>query len=321
MQVVGAVVGFFENLGAKAYDVASSIGTFFSDTWNAIASTAQAVWDTITGIFTTVGQIWLAVNLVIIEGILNLFGTSLAEVVTTVIAIWENVKLFTSTAWEAITVVLSTAWNAIKLVFTTAGSIVKSTFSALWESLKTTASVAWEALKGIVKGMWDGMTSMFSKGIESASQAWTNFAGGLSNIMSATWQNIKNTIAAGINWIIDKANAIIRSINTVTGKVGFTISEIPRVAFQTGGIVPGGANPASHDKVYAALDPGELILNRAQQSNIANQLESGGAGGGGVQLTIHVTGNTFQGLDDRFAEEVGDMIFARAQKHFALPSF
>jgi hypothetical protein len=91
--------------------------------------------------------------------------------------------------------------------------------------------------------------------------------------MMSTWASIKSTIASGINWIIDKANSVIRSINTATSKAGFTVSEIPKVAFQTGGIVPGGVNPANHDKVYTALDPGELILNRAQQSNIANQLD------------------------------------------------
>lgn len=132
-----------------------------------------------------------------------------------------------------------------------------------------------DAVKGIVSTMWDGITGFFSKGIESASQAWSNFSEGLSNVMMSTWQNIKNTIAAGINWIIDKANAVIRSINSATETVGFRVPEIPRVAFQHGGIVPGGVNPASHDKVYAALDPGELILNRAQQSNIAAQLENG----------------------------------------------
>lgn len=73
MNVVNAVSGFFENLGSKAFDVVQSITTFFSDAWNSIASTAQAVWDTISNIFTTIGQIWLAINLVIIEGILNLF--------------------------------------------------------------------------------------------------------------------------------------------------------------------------------------------------------------------------------------------------------
>ena len=73
MNVINAVSGFFENLGSNAFDVVQSITTFFSDAWNSIASTAQSVWDTISNIFTTIGQVWLAINLVIIEGILNLF--------------------------------------------------------------------------------------------------------------------------------------------------------------------------------------------------------------------------------------------------------
>ncbi len=199
---------------------------------------------------------------------------------------------------------------------------MKGVFQAGWDAIKAIATTMSSAVGGVVSTMWEGITGFFSKGIESASQAWSSFSDGLANVMYATWQNIKNTIAAGINWIIDKANAVIRSINSATGKVGFTISEIPQVAFQTGGIVPGGVNPANHDKVYTALDPGELILNRAQQSNVAAQLEGKGGGGGeGMTVIIKLENNTFHGADPEYAQQISDMIFSNFNTHQSLPSF
>ena len=51
--------------------------------------------------------------------------------------------------------------------------------------------------------------------------------------MTAAWDNVKKTIADSINWIINKANAVIRSINAVSDKVGIKMNEIPPLAFQT----------------------------------------------------------------------------------------
>ena len=55
--------------------------------------------------------------------------------------------------------------------------------------------------------------------------------------------------------------------------------------FAGGGIVPGSS--FSGDNVPINTNSGELILNRAQQGNVASQL-SGGSGG---QLTARVAGS------------------------------
>jgi len=92
------------------------------------------------------------------------------------------------------------------------------------------------------------------------------------------------------------------------------------LAFQTGGIVPGGKLPASHDKIPAMLDPGELILNRAQQKNIAAQLNMQGQAGAVPTVNITITGNAFYGEDD-FAEKISDKIIKTFQTHTAFASF
>lgn len=324
--IVTAWVGFFENLGSKVFDIVQKISTFFSDAWTGIKNTAETVWNAIANVFTTLGNIWLAINLVVIEAILNLFGTSLAEVITTVMTIWTTVKETTSTVWNAIVAVLTTVWVTITGVFNVAIATVKGIFSTAWDTLKGIAKTGGDLIGGIVSSMWTGITGAFDKGIEFASGSWKKFTDSLGNVMLSTWQGIKDTIASGINWIIDKANAVIASINTATSKAGFTISPIPRVAFQTGGIVegttgivPGGSNPANHDQVTANVDPGELILNRAQQSNIANQLKGGSSEGGGLTVIIKLENNTFHGADENYARQISDMIFQDFNKHISIP--
>lgn len=71
--IVTAWVGFFENLGSKVFDIVQKISTFFSDAWTGIKNTAETVWNAIANVFMTLGNIWLAINLVVIEAILNLF--------------------------------------------------------------------------------------------------------------------------------------------------------------------------------------------------------------------------------------------------------
>jgi len=51
------------------------------------------------------------------------------------------------------------------------------------------------------------------------------------------------------------------------------IAATPPPAFASGGIVPG--NDFSGDRVHALVNSGELILNKAQQDSVANQMNSG----------------------------------------------
>jgi hypothetical protein len=60
--------------------------------------------------------------------------------------------------------------------------------------------------------------------------------------------------------------------------------------FANGGIVPG--NSFSGDNQIAAVNAGELILNRAQTANLAGQLTSGGIGN--LRLTTELSGENIR---------------------------
>lgn len=133
----------------------------------------------------------------------------------------------------------------------------------------------------------------------------------------ASWgSNVLASIATAIPAIValttaKKAEATANSEATVTGAMS-SVASIPIVGwvmalaagaaviasiaaipkFETGGIVGvnGGVIPGasfSGDKILARVNSGELILNRAQQKNIASQLVSGG---GASRVDVNVVG-------------------------------
>jgi predicted nucleic acid-binding Zn-ribbon protein len=81
-------------------------------------------------------------------------------------------------------------------------------------------------------------------------------------------------------------------IAAIAGGLGTMISTISAIksatagSYAEGGIVPG--NSFSGDRLQANVNSGELILNRAQQDNVAQQLTNGI--GGNLQLSAVVTG-------------------------------
>lgn len=89
-------------------------------------------------------------------------------------------------------------------------------------------------------------------------------------------------------------------------------ASIPK--FETGGIVGvnGGMIPGasfSGDKILARVNSGELILNRAQQKNIAAQLV---AWGSTSRVDVHVTGRV-SGRDLEFVQEKRNQFKRRTQ--------
>lgn len=85
--------------------------------------------------------------------------------------------------------------------------------------------------------------------------------------------------------------------------------------FATGGVVEGAQGI---DKVPAMLTNGELVLNQAQQGNLASFIR-GNTGGDKIEIVL--TGNNFYGDDAGFAEKIGDTIVAQFRKHYQFESF
>ena len=161
---------------------ASSIVDLLADGWNALVESAQAIWDSVTEIFTSVittvpivGDAWAAISeyasslWTVITG---LFGgeISVKEILTnawnaiTGVAqgIWDSiVKIFTgdisaseiaTSAWDTLTATATRIWDAAKAVFEGAAPAVKTITVTAWGALKNTASKIWNAAKKVFEG-------------------------------------------------------------------------------------------------------------------------------------------------------------------------
>lgn len=182
---------------------------------------------------------------------------------------------------------------------------VRENLGKAWDWIKEKTDEIFTAIGGFLSGTWESIKGYFSAGLASVSGAWDNTWQGMHTVVMNTWESIKNSISASINWIIEKINTIIGSVNRVSEKIHLpTLPTIPRVGFAQGGIIPGFG---SQDNVPINATPGELILNASQQRNLARN----GIGGG---VTIN---NYFQGpvSSREVAMEYADEMFNQFKYH------
>ncbi len=316
--VKNAIVAVFEYLQPYIMQVLEVIKNFwnahFTDimaiitgAWEIIKWLFQGAFDIISGIF----QIFAG----LFTGDWQMLGDGLAAVAT---GFWEIIKgVFTG------------AFDIIKWAFGLFTWAVKLIWDGAWVALKLAANTGWNAIKAVLELGWEGIKGLFKLWGDLIGQAWEATMNGIKGTTETIWNAIKSTMAAGINWVVDKINGLIEKINSVSGAVWVpSIPTIPRLAFQNGGIVPGfetggivAGSPltAHHDQIPAMLDPGELILNRAQQKNLATQMSSAPATSAPV-VNITFTWNSFFGESD-FIEKVWDKIVKTLQTHTAFASF
>ena len=111
-------------------------------------------------------------------------------------------------------------------------------------------------------------------------EAIANVAAGLGQMLA-----MPQSTAQSWGWIALAASGTATMISTIAAIKSVTSTG----KYAEGGIIPGTS--FSGDKLTANVNSGELILNRAQQNNIAAQLTAGGArGGSSPSSTPFVTG-------------------------------
>ena len=96
------------------------------------------------------------------------------------------------------------------------------------------------------------------------------------------------------------ASAAIATAGSVAAFVAAGATKAAANKFESGGIVPG--NSRHGDRVLARVNSGELILNTAQQDNLARLIEASASlaqsGASGAGIHVHFDGVSFYGLDE-----------------------
>jgi tape measure domain-containing protein len=162
--------------------------------------------------------------------------------------------------------------------------------------------------------------AMISKTIESGQV--------FAKVQESNKQNMtaaSNSIVSDLGRVTDAANganvALGMSFQSAADRANFTpVRDFTPVqygasgSFATGGIVKGSNGL---DNLTANVSAGELILNKAQQSNLASNMTQGG----GNNVTINISAGNVVGDLDEFADTLGDKILKTFQQHTAFQSF
>jgi len=100
----------------------------------------------------------------------------------------------------------------------------------------------------------------------------------VANIALTFSKSLKGTVSPW-DWIAAAASGTAVMISTISA-----IKSATSGSYADGGIIPG--NIQSGDHQIARVNAGELILNKAQQSAIASQLQNGSEGRRNVEFRI-----------------------------------
>lgn len=224
------IKGGFEDIGESIVRTLSVTGT--------------AVYDTLTGIFSTIGDFFSESWNRIVE--------KFTAVKETILGIWDgitagavNLKTSALGAFTALKTGISNIWTAITTKFTAA----KEKLVAVWDKIKETVTDLKDSIiekftdiKTDIKDIWDKIAD-FVIG------AWDTIKEGVKSPINAFLSAIEfmiNKVISGFNWMIDKLNALCIDIPDwvpgIGGRyLGFSINKmsevsIPRLA--QGAVIP-----------------------------------------------------------------------------------
>lgn len=143
------------------------------------------------------------------------------------------------------------------------------------------------------------------KAVEDGTSVWHAFGNSAMEALASVLQSLGEGLAAQAAAALIGLNFGGAAIATAGSLAAFAAAAWARSQkFAQGGIV--GGSSYSGDNVIARVNSGELILNMAQQDNVANALSAladmsgiGGVGGvGGAGVNIYLSGASFYGLDE-----------------------
>lgn len=192
------------------------------------------------------------------------------------------------------------------------------------------------AIRESIKGQFDNALGWIVSLLETArgwiDDAFTYMLDGISGIARNIMNGVLGIIEGFVNSAIGMLNGLIRAANMIPGINIPMIAEISfgRLAhggfvgqwirwgeavqsFMSGGVVQGNRGV---DRVPILASAWELVLNKAQQRNLASHL-NGGWGG----INIYINGNQFYWDDEQFAEKIGDTLMEKIKTDARFASF
>ncbi len=292
--LVAAVKGAFsEALGAiKAFW--NIVKPYFVMGWNNIKAILSVVSVHFKGLFGILGayikaRIKMAVALftAVWNTIRGIFSVVKSVLTGDWRGAWEGIKGIVST-WGAY---FRTVWEGIKSVFGAVVNWFGNIFAAAWEAIKAVFS----NVAGFFQNIWNTIKKMFDAvGITISESISAKFRSTLNAVFSFAGGLINNFIR-GINWAVDKINAI----------PGVSISRLSEVNIPM--LAKGGVIQRAGNVIVGERGPEMLRLPRGAS---VTPLPAGMAAGGGTyNNTFYVTVNADDSNSaERFVRRVKEIL-------------
>ena len=213
--------------------VAGDIVALLEEGWNALVESAQAIWDSVTEIFTSVittvpivGDAWAAISE---------YASSLWTVITGLFGGEISVKEILTNAWNAITGVAQGIWDSIVKIFT--GDISASEIAtSAWDTLTATATRIWDAAKAVFEGAapavktitvtaWGALKNTASKIWNAAKKVFEGAAPAVKSVTLTAWGTIASTAEALFNAAKGKFESVAPAVKAVVTTAWDTLTK------------------------------------------------------------------------------------------------
>lgn len=244
-----------------------------------------------------IGQEWKKLVEQYVQPMINKAIDFIGKLSDTVMTIWNNV-FAPYLAWmidklaPGLALIFESIWLAFKecaeWLTTLVGNVfdtfngfldfIKGVFSADWK-------LAWEGIKATFKGVVDTFESIVKEPFQrimswlngTFTAGWRTMCDTFGRTWSSVWEGIKSTCRSAVNWVVDKINGMINSLNRFSidlpdilggGKIGFDIPHIPKLA--RGGIVDGATFMGN----YIAGEAGKEMIVPLENTSFVDKLAS-----------------------------------------------
>lgn len=198
---------------------------FWINLWEKIKEVAGAVWEAITGFFTSAWEIikgiWETVAPffeAIFEGIKKVVYVVVMLIAVYFETCWNIIKA----VWNAVEPFFKAIWEGIKAVFSGVIDFFKAIFEGAWKAIKFVWDLVvayftaiWNGIKAIFTPIINWFKDIFSKAWEGIKSIWNKVKDFFSNV----WSGIKNVFSPVVNWFKDTFTKAWSGIKSVFGGV------------------------------------------------------------------------------------------------------
>lgn len=237
---------------------------------------------------------WWAVYRDAVAPVISAISTALSFLAAVASLAWQMISNAAVSAWQTTRNAAVSAWQFIY------NNVVAPTANAIATSLSfiaAVASLAWQSVSSFAVSSWQRVYSVWAGVAGWFAGIWASLTGGaqsagnsISSIFSRVANDVSGAFRSAVNWIVDRINGLIHSLNGTVGKLP-GVPKIPDVVhpFAQGGLV---TQPTVG---LVGEDGPEAIIPLNKPARAAQIMRQAGLSGGGV--TFNQTNHIYNQVD------------------------